>query len=241
MAALYFREPVSAWTHFAWLLLALPATAFLWKRGAGNRARQFSLLVYGLSLAFCYLGSVLFHSVRLPRPQLEGFDRLDHIGIYVLIAGSYTPLAWNLLSGLWRWGTLLASWCSTALGTVVIASFGVLPPIPSTVTYLAMGWGAIFCYLEISRGMSHRRLWLLILGGVLYSLGAVLNILHWPVIWPHVFGSHELFHVFVMAGSLAHFWFMVTVVAPTSRASKQGLLPAVKTNSSEGALQPSAV
>jgi hemolysin III len=207
------REPVNAWTHFAWMLLALPATVVLWQRSAGSRTRQLSLLVYGLSLAFCYGGSVLFHGVRLPESQLAIFDRLDHVGVYMLIAGSYTPLAWNLLRGWWRLGTLASTWVAACTGTVAVVAQG-SPRTPlATSLYLVMGWAAIFCYLEMARYLPHRRLWPLVLGGILYSIGALINVLGWPVIRPGMLGAHELFHLFVMAGSFCHFWFMITVVA----------------------------
>ena len=80
--------------------------------------------------------------------------------------------------------------------------------------YLAMGWGAVLCYFEVARRLSHRNLLPVVVGGVLYSLGAVINLLHQPVLWPGVFQAHELFHIFVVAGSLAHYWFMLTVIAP---------------------------
>jgi hemolysin III len=241
-----FREPVSAWTHLTWMLLALPGTLFLWQRGAGNRARQVSLLVYGLSLVFCFTGSVLFHSARLPGPQLDGLDRLDHIGIYVLIAGSYTPLAWNLLQGRWRWGTLVATWLATVAGIALILVFGVLRPPMATGLYLLMGWCAIFCYIELARGLRHERLRLLVLGGLLYSVGAAINVLKWPILWPGVLGAHEVFHLFVMAGSLAHFWFMLTVVAPfqpsleLAYVQPQAERP-IKSNALRGGLRPGGI
>jgi hemolysin III len=232
MAVLQFREPFSAWSHLFWMVLVLPGTLYLWQRSAGNRAKQLSLAVFGLSMVFCYAGSVLYHSVRVARPLLEGFDQLDHIGIFVLIAGSYTPLAWNLLRGHWRWGTLLASWVATLLGTVLVLQCGALPPAVATLLYLLMGWGAIFCYFDIARRIPHRHLRPLVLGGVLYSVGALINILRWPVLWPNVIGAHELFHVFVMAGSLSHFWFMLTVVAPMTNALR--FLPVARAREATG-------
>ena len=82
-----------------------------------------------------------------------------------------------------------------------------------------MGWGAIFCFLELAKRMSTRRLFPLFLGGVLYTVGAVINLAHWPVFWPGVFGSHELFHILVMAGSLSHYLFMLNVVIPACRVA----------------------
>jgi hemolysin III len=213
MAYLDFREPISAWTHGSWLVLSIPATALLWRRSDGDPARRLSLLIFGLSLAACYLGSTLFHAVRLDPQWIYWFDELDHIGIFVLIAGSYTPVAWNLLSGRMKWGTLVSAWMAAAVGTGMLLVCGIFSMFWSTLFYLVMGWGAVFCYIELARAHSHRTVFPLLLGGVLYSLGAVMNLAHWPDIWPGVFGPHEIFHLFVMAGSSAHFMFMFDVVA----------------------------
>ena len=117
MNAFDLREPVSAWTHFVGLLLALPGTLLLWRRGGGDPGKRLSLLVFGLSLVFCYAASTLYHGVRIPADRLAVFDRLDRIGIFALIAGSYTPLAWSLMRGRWRWGTLAAVWVMAAVAS----------------------------------------------------------------------------------------------------------------------------
>jgi hemolysin III len=211
---LHLREPVNAWSHGTWLLLSIPGTLLLWRRSRGDLGKQLALLVYGLSLVFCFGASTLFHGVRGPRARIETFALFDYIGIYLLIAGTYTPVAWSLMSVRWR-STLLGSvWLAALLGAGVNLIFGTLPLMLTTSLYLGMGWGAVFCYYEIARTLSHREMAPIVLGGVLYSAGAVLNVLHWPVLWPGVFQHHELFHVFVMAGSLAHFGFMLDVVAP---------------------------
>jgi hemolysin III len=214
MNLLDLREPVSAWSHGAGLLLALPGTVSLWRRGDGCRARQLSLLIYGLSLAFCYAASALFHGARVGEERLGAFQRLDHIGIFALIAGSYTPIAWNLLRGRWRRWTLGLAWLSATSGAALHQACGTVPICLSTALYLGMGWGAILCWSEIARATSRRALRPILVGGLLYSAGAVLNLLEWPTLWPGVFGPHELFHLFVLAGSLAHFRFMLLVVAP---------------------------
>ena len=110
MELLDFREPVSAWSHCAGLLLALPGTLLLWRRGGTGYGKRLSLLVYGLSLAFCYSASTLYHGVRLPAARIDAFARLDSIGIFALIAGSYTPLAWCLMRGRRRRWTLGIVW-----------------------------------------------------------------------------------------------------------------------------------
>lgn len=209
-----FREPFSAWSHGLWLVMSLPATFILWRRSGGDRAKRWTLLVFGLTMASCYLGSMLYHGVRLEKEGIDFFERLDHIGIHLLIAGTYTPLAWSLMAGRWRWGTLAAVWGTTLAGSALLLANLKLPLPLATCEYLALGWGALLCYVQMARVLSHRRLAPLVAGGVLYSVGAVFNLLHWPVLWPGVIGHHELFHLWVMAGTSAHFWFMLTAVVP---------------------------
>lgn len=221
MTLIALRDPVSAWTHCAWLVLSLPATWLLWRRCRGDRARQISMLIFGIGLAACYAGSTLYHGVQAPAPKLDLYDRIDHVGIYLLIAGSYTPLAWSMMRDRWRFRVLASVWMIALLGSSFLIFEGVLPTFWSTVIYMAMGWGAIFCYLELLRIASHRTLFPLLLGGMFYSVGAVLNLSRWPVIVPGLVGPHEVFHVFVMAGSLSHFLFILNVVAPHRRPAEK--------------------
>jgi hemolysin III len=236
------REPINAWSHGAGMLLALPITWMLWKRcgqmdpcdllrqcravnpcntGARpcravryQRFKALSLLVFGLTLIFCYAASTIFHAVHLHGEPLNLFQRLDHIGIYLLIAGTYTPVAWSLLRGGWSWGPLLTVWTIALLCTARVWYGGVLPIWISTLVYLAMGWGSLFCYRELARTYSHRALLPLPLGGVFYSIGAMINLARWPVLISGVFAAHELFHLFVIAGSACHIFFMLNVVVP---------------------------
>jgi hemolysin III len=214
MEFLAVREPVSTWSHFVGLVLALPGTLLLWRRSGGDLGKRLALLIYGLSLIFCYLASSLYHGVRLPAARVAPFARLDGVGIFALIAGSYTPLAWCLMRGPWRRWTLTVVWTVAATATVVIATGRHSSPVLSTCVYLAMGWGVVVCYFQIVQIVPLHSLMPVVIGGLSYSLGAVLNLLHWPVFWPGTFGSHELFHVFVLAGSLAHYWFVLKVVLP---------------------------
>ncbi len=219
MTFLDLREPVSAWSHALWLLLSIPATLVLWRRCGDPLGRRISFLVFGLGLASCYLGSAAFHGVRGSLADLDMYDRFDHVGIFLLIAGSYTPIAWNLMCPMWRRWVLGLAWGAAALGSLLYLVIGVLPIQVGTAIYMVMGWGALFCYIELARRLSQRRLFPLMLGGVLYSVGAIINLAGWPVLWRGVFGAHELFHVFVMAGSVAHYLFMLNVVIPACRVA----------------------
>jgi hemolysin III len=225
------REPINALSHGAGMMLALPVTWVLWSRcgesssrngeepwcGSSRyqRGKAFCLLIFGISLIVCYGISAAFHGVRLNGEPLRRLQRLDHVGIYLLIAGTYTPVAWALMRGSWSWGTLTTVWTIAILCASRVWYGGVLPIWVSTALYLAMGWGALFCYFHLAQTYSHRTLLPLPLGGVFYSVGAILNLLRWPVLLAGVFGAHELLHFFVIAGSACHIFFMITVVVPS--------------------------
>ena len=211
------REPVSAWTHGAWLLLSLPCTLLLWRAGRGDLLKQLGFLAFGLGLVACYAGSTLYHGVRLPARQVAWFATLDFIGVYLLIAGTVTPVALVVLRGRWRWGLLTSTWLLAAGGIGLRLASAPMSRFVSTAIYLGMGWAVALAYFELVRTLSHRAVLPAVLGGLLYSTGAVLNHANWPPLWPGRFSAHDLFHLFVMAGTLSHFWFLLRVVAPFER------------------------
>lgn len=212
------REPVSSWTHGLWLIMAMAGTVLLLWRSRGDRVKRFSFLVYGSSLIFCSAASMLYHGVRASDRGIATFALLDYIGIYLLVAGTYTPIAWNLLRGRWRAGILTLVWTWAAVGAMLHLSWTAVPPWLSTGLYLGMGWGSALCYVEVARRLSFRALLPIPVGGLLYSVGALFNLLQGPVFWPGVFEAHELFHLFVIAASLFHFRFMLTIVSPCQAA-----------------------
>lgn len=228
MNLLHPREPVNTWSHGAWLVLALCGLVLLWRSGRRDRPRQVALLIYGLSLVFCAASSTLYHGVRTPGKVIQALALMDHISIYLLIAGTYTPIAWTLLRGSWRLGVLGLVWFWALLGIAIHVACETLPLWLSTGYYLAMGWAALCFYFEVARGVSHRVMLPIVAGGVLYSAGAVFNLLHQPVLWPGVFQAHELFHLFVVAASLLHFYFIVTVVGPWVDEPEPSLLLATE-------------
>ncbi|MBV9123707.1 MAG: hemolysin III family protein, partial [Planctomycetes bacterium] len=204
---LQFREPVSAWTHALWSFLAVPACLLLWHQARGRRLKQFGFLVFGLSLILCYGASAAYHAVLLPEDQIEWFCRLDHVGIYLLIAGTITPAALILLPGWWRWGILGLTWSQGVIGIGLCLAAVPLPPLVATSMYLIMGWGFLVGYFAAARVLTPQALRLAWIGGLIYTVGAAIHLSEWPALYPGVFAAHEVFHLFVMAGSAVHFWF----------------------------------
>ncbi len=202
------RDPMSAWTHFSWMILAIPGTVLLAYVSRKQPNRQIGMLVFGLSLIFCMACSFLYHLV--PDEISEPFEAVDHIGMYILIAGSVTAIATVGLRGSWRIGLIALIWVLAGLG--VGERLFTQPPLPvRTAFYLAMGWVGAVAYFQLACRLSHRKVSFIWIGGLFYTIGAVFNVCHWPnfASW---FDSHALFHLFVMAGSLSHFLFLYVVL-----------------------------
>lgn len=219
------REPVSALTHALGLVASIPTT-WLLVRSARRRpasdpasarfetGKVASLVVFGFGMAACYGASVAYHALPGDERTIDLLRRLDLVGIFLLIAGTFTPSAWALMRPRPRRAAMAAVWgVSAACGTAV-AIGRPFPTWLATSIYLALGWGMLACYLDVRRDYSRQTLRLLPIGGVLYSLGAALNLAH-AEFAPGI-GTHEVFHLFVLAGTAAHVAFLFLVVVPAS-------------------------
>ncbi|MFO0878488.1 MAG: hemolysin III family protein [Gemmataceae bacterium] len=211
MDVLGFREPVSSWTHLTWMLLAIPGLIPLWKAAGNDGLKRLGALVFGGTLIFCFAGSFLFHSV--PATWVNLFRTMDHVGIFLLIAGTVTPIGLVVLDGWWRRGLVGGIWLLAGAG-IAIRLRGPQPMIVMTTFYLFMGWVGCATCCELARRLSFRGLFYLVMGGVFYTAGAIINCMHWLRPFPGIFEAHEIFHLFVMAGSLCHYLFIVQVVLP---------------------------
>lgn len=216
------REPVSAATHGAAFLAAIPAAFALYRRADPRCTRRWVLVLYGLGLSACFAASTACHALMAFGVYSTMAVVADHIGIYLLIAGTYTPIAGMLLPPEKRGTTLKAVWGATAVGAILNLAGGPLPAWLATSFYLAMGWGGLWCYASLRPGFSHAQLALMPTGGILYSVGAVFHVVHEPVVWPGVFGAHELFHVLVVAGAASHFLFIWNHVPTVDRCEERG-------------------
>ena len=211
------REPGSALTHFIAMLLALCAAVPLLVRAAVHSGVKSltAMTVFMISMVLLYAASTIYHSVNCSGRILRIFRKLDHMMIFVLIAGTYTPVCLLTLpkpSGL----MLLAAVWGIALVGIFIKGFWITcPKWFSSVLYIAMGWsclsvlGQLFSLLPL-----HAFLWLLA-GGLIYTAGGIIYALRLPLFDARhpMFGLHEIFHLFVMAGSLCHFVFMFCYLA----------------------------
>ena len=207
------REPVNAGTHLLGLLLAAAGTVALLRLAHGS-SQVVAFGVYGASLILLYGASTLYHSLLLPEPRLRTLRTLDHIAIYFLIAGTYTPVALVTLRGPWGWALLAAAWTVAAAGIPFKIWFLDAPVWLSTAIYLGMGYMALLALSPLAAVVSISGLAWLVGGGMAYTAGAVIFARQRPDPFPGIFGHHEIWHLLVLVGSACHFAFMLFHVAP---------------------------
>ena len=206
------REPVNALSHFVGLLLAAAGTMVL-LRMANGPGERVAFGVYGGSLMLLYGASTLYHSLLLPAHHLRSLRTLDHIAIYFLIAGTYTPVAMVTLHGPWGWALLGAAWAVAVAGIPFKIWFLDAPVWLSTGTYLAMGYMALAAAVPLAARVSSGGLAWLVAGGLAYTIGAIIFARGRPNPFPGIFGHHEIWHLLVLVGSGCHFGFMLRYVA----------------------------
>jgi len=207
-----FREPVNAWSHLVGLVLATVGTVLLLHLSRGP-AQTLAFAIYGSSLILLYGASTLYHALPLPQHRLRKLRTLDHIAIYFLIAGTYTPVALITLHGPSGWVLLAAAWAIALAGIPFKLWWLDAPVWLSTATYLGMGYMALLAAAPLARAVSPGGLVWLVAGGLAYMVGAVIFARKRPNPFPGRFGHHEIWHLLVLAGSGCHFAFMLLHVA----------------------------
>ena len=207
-------RPWSAITHGAGAVLAALGTAVLLVRSALlGKWLLFSLFaVYGLSMICLYTASTLYHCLNVSVPGRLALRKYDHCSIYLLIAGSYTPLCLTVLREAGGIPLVIAVWTLAAAGTVLTIARLAIPRWLTSAIYLFMGWLAIFAIVPIYHALPANGFFWLLTGGLLYTVGGVLYAVKWPGRDNPRFGCHEIFHLFILLGSIAHFVMMDRVV-----------------------------
>ncbi|MGI6358146.1 MAG: PAQR family membrane homeostasis protein TrhA [Bacillota bacterium] len=203
-----FREPVSGLTHMAAALLSVLGLGCLLYTAVkyGDVWQIVSFSIFGVSMILLYSGSAVYHLVNANAQVVKMLRRVDHMLIFVLIAGTYTPFCLGPLRGPWGFGLLLGVWTFGILGMIFALLWVDAPRWLTTGIYLAMGWAVVVAGYPLVKSLSVPALVWLAVGGLFYSVGAVVYATKRPNLFPGVFGFHEIWHLFVMAGSFSHFW-----------------------------------
>lgn len=211
------REPGSAITHFIAMMMAVFAAVPLLIK-AGIQSGQENLLAMAIfmgSMILLYSASATYHSVDLTGRSLRIFRKLDHMMIFVLIAGSYTPVCLIVLGGKLGYTLLALVWGIAAVGMLIKAFWITCPKWFSSIIYISMGWVCVLVFGPLLNTLSTPAFLWLLAGGIIYTVGGVIYALKLPIFNSKhkSFGSHEVFHLFVMGGSICHFIFMYLYVA----------------------------
>ncbi len=201
------KDPFSGFSHLFGVLLSIAGLAALITNVSGNRdaCHVVSVFVYGISMVLLYTASTVYHLVISNDKWGRVLKTLDHVMIYLLIAGTYTPYCLIPLRGPWGWSIVGVVWGMAILGIVFKLFFLQAPRWVSTGIYLVMGWVCLAAIYPMIKKIPAGGMFFLALGGIFYSVGAVIYARKKPDPFPGVFGFHEIWHLFVLAGSIAHF------------------------------------
>lgn len=212
----YVKDPGSAITHFIGMLMAIFAAVPLIIKAAHEPGRIYliSIIIYAASLILLYAASTTYHTFNRSEKVNTILKKIDHMMISVLIAGSYTPICLLVLGG--RTGFILLSivWGIALVGILIKAFWVYCPKWVSSVLYIGMGWTCVLAFTQILNSMSTAAFLWLLAGGIIYTAGGVIYALKLPLFNSRhrYFGSHEIFHLFVMGGSACHFVVMYAFV-----------------------------
>jgi hemolysin III len=211
-----FREPINGLTHLAGGLLAFAGLIVLLATAtrAGRIDQLVAFGVFGLSLIGLYSASALYHLMPLSQAGIARLRRVDHMSIFLLIAGTYTPFCLLALDGGWRVGLLCLIWGLALCGILLKLFWMDAPRWLSVALYLGMGWVALVAAPALFRAVPAGGMTWVLAGALIYSAGALIYGLKRPNPMPEVLGFHELWHLFVVAGSACHFWAVLWYIAP---------------------------
>jgi hemolysin III len=209
-----FKDPISGLTHLATAAIALVGGVILVLAAPPNWPARAAVMAYGLTLVLLFTASSAYHLVKTTPARELLLRKLDHTAIFLLIAGTYTPVCVIVLDGPFRWILLIAIWglALAGIGFKLITMRG--PRWLSVVIYMVMGWLGVLSFGPLFEALPRPAIGWMIAGGLLYSLGALVYATKRLDFYPGVFGFHEVWHLFVTAASGAFYVFVLRYVLP---------------------------
>ena len=209
------RDPVSGMTHFWGVVFSIVGLILLLNKALVNGSpwHIVAFSVFGASLILLYSASTIYHWLNISEKVTKVLRRVDHMMIFVLIAGTYTPICLIPLRGPWGWSLFGCIWGLAVAGIILKMFCSNVPRWISTGIYILAGWLVVIAFVPMARNIPLSGLVWLTIGGVVYTVGAVIYGLKRPRFNCRYFGFHELFHLFVLGGSFCHFWLMYQYIA----------------------------
>lgn len=208
------KEPINAFTHFLGFLMSIPIMITLTMKAYQNASllSVIAFLIFGISLLLLYGASTIYHTLNISQKGTALLRRIDHMMIFVLIAGTYTPVCLIPLRGKWGWTLFIAVWGFAFAGILLKIFWLNAPRWFSTLLYVVMGWLVLVAFVPLEQAIPIGGIVLLASGGIVYTIGAVIYAVKWSKLKLKYFGFHEIFHLFVMGGSALHVLFMFQYV-----------------------------
>lgn len=214
----HIKDPGSAITHFIGMLMAIFAAIPLLIKAAHEPGHIYvvSLAIYAASLILLYAASTTYHTFDKSKKINTILKKIDHMMIFVLIAGSYTPICLLVLDKKTGIPLLALVWGIAIAGILIKAFWVYCPKWISSVLYIGMGWTCVLAFTQILNSLSPAAFGWLLAGGIIYTVGGIIYALKLPLFnnKHKNFGSHEIFHLFVMGGSACHFIVMYAYLLP---------------------------
>jgi len=211
------KDPGSAITHFIAMILALIATTPLLIKAARepDHLHILALAVFIVSMVMLYAASTTYHTLDISPKVNSLLRKIDHMMIFILIAGTYTPVCMIVLGDKTGWNLLALVWGIALGGIIIKACWITCPKWFSSLLYIAMGWVCVLAFTKIVQALPAAAFGWLLAGGIIYTVGGIIYALKLPIFNSRhkYFGSHEIFHLFVMGGSLCHYIMMYQFVA----------------------------
>jgi hemolysin III len=201
------RELISAFSHIIFCIVAIFLTVIAIKKGIMLQSTKhiISYTVYGICMILLYLTSGAYHLSQKGSSLKFKLKKLDHIMIFFMIAGTYTPFSLLILNGFWRWSILIIVWILALLGLFFKLYYIHASRSLYTTIYLLMGWIIIFAIYPLYKNLSIYGLIWLVIGGLFYTVGAMIYAIKKPDPIPNIFGFHEIWHIFVILGTTSHY------------------------------------
>jgi len=219
ISVLGFADPVSSWTHLVGATLALILGLRLITRFRGSNLHRSGLVVFVFATVFLLSMSGVYHLLSHGSSGRYVLQHLDHAAIWVMIAGTFTPIHLMLFKGWKRWGILAFIWVAAITGLVLkTVFFDGFPEWLGLILYLGMGWAGLFSGILLAREYGIGFIRLLAYGGISYSVGAILEFIRAPTIFPGIIGAHELFHFAIIFAIVCHWRFIEVVVLEVSQS-----------------------
>ena len=206
MAQTGLKDPFSAISHYFGAGAAVIGLVYLWSIVWSSAIAVVAFAIYGLCLVILYVASALYHSVNTRSLWLQ---RFDHMAIYLMIAGTYTPLCLLAVRGWPGYAMLFAEWTMALIGIVANIFYGGGPRRLRLTLYLLMGWLIVFDLNGVNHVLPASALLWMLAGGLTFTVGTVIYATGKPRLWPGKFGSHDLWHIFVLGGSVCHYFLML--------------------------------